>query len=125
MLTPNDYQKEAARTDPCATTADILRATESAEQVNVPQLLNACVGLSGETGEFNELVKKYVFHKAQFDIEHAKKELGDVCWYLAQACNALGVQLGEVMQLNVDKLRKRYPEGFDEWRANHKEPGDV
>lgn len=59
------------------------------------------------------------------DEEHAKKELGDVMWYVAMICESFGWSLDEIMQMNVDKLKKRYPEGFDTERANNRKPEDV
>ena len=88
-------------------------------------ILNACLGLSGEVGEFNDMIKKWVFHEKDLDIEHAKQEAGDICWYLAMLCESFGWSLDEIMQMNVDKLKTRYPEGFDIERANHRAVGDV
>ena len=88
-------------------------------------ILNACLGLSGEVGEFNDMVKKLVFHEKPFDAEHAKKELGDIMWYVAMMCYSFGWDLDEIMQLNIDKLKARYPAGFDTARANNRAAGDV
>ena len=88
-------------------------------------ILNACLGLSGEVGEFNDMVKKWVFHEKELDIDHEKKELGDIAWYLAMACESFGWNLDEILQMNVDKLKARYPEGFDTERANHRAESDV
>ena len=93
--------------------------------VDIGCIFNACLGLSGEVGEFNDMVKKWVFHEKQLDIDHAKKEAGDICWYLAMLCESFGWNLEEIMQMNVDKLKARYPEGFDTDRANHRAEGDV
>lgn len=92
---------------------------------DVGSLLNGCLGLSGEVGEFNDLIKKWIFHEKPLDEEHAKKELGDCFWYLAMICDSFGWNMDEIMQLNVDKLIARYPEGFDIERANHRAKGDV
>lgn len=88
-------------------------------------ILNACLGLSGEVGEFNDMVKKLVFHEKPLDAEHAKKELGDIMWYVAMMCYSFGWDLDEIMQLNIDKLRARFPEGFDVARANNRAAADV
>lgn len=88
-------------------------------------ILNACLGLSGEVGEFNDLVKKTIFHEKPIDIQHAKKELGDVMWYVALMCTAFGWSLNEIMQMNIDKLKARYPDGFDVEKANNRKKGDV
>lgn len=76
-------------------------------------ICNWAMGLCGEAGEFTELIKKHVFHGKALDIEAAKKELGDVAWYLASACTALNLSLQEVMEANIEKLKKRYPEKFE------------
>ena len=88
-------------------------------------LLNECLGLSGEAGELNDLVKKWIFHKKPLDREHMKKEIGDVCWYIADICHSMGFDLGEIFQMNIDKLKARYPEGFSEQRANNRSEGDI
>ena len=54
-----------------------------------------------------------------------KKELGDCCWMIAEACTALGFDLEDVMQTNIDKLKKRFPNGFDVWRDQHRAKGDI
>ena len=88
-------------------------------------VFNACLGLSGEVGEFNDIIKKWVFHEKPFDEEHAKKELGDVLWYVAMMCESFGWDLDEIMQMNVDKLKARYPKGFSTELANNRKEGDV
>lgn len=78
-----------------------------------------------ETGELNDIVKKWIFHKKPLDREHMKKEIGDVCWYIADICHSMGFDLGEIFQMNIDKLKARYPEGFSEQRANNRSEGDI
>ena len=95
------------------------------QSIDVGGVFNACLGLSGEVGEFNDMIKKSVFHEKPLDVEHAKKELGDVCWYLAMMCESLGWDLSEIMQMNVDKLMARYPDGFDVAHSNNRQKGDV
>ena len=92
---------------------------------DVGGILNACLGLSGEVGEFNDMIKKWIFHEKELDIEHAKKELGDIMWYIAMMCHSLNWDLDEIMQMNIDKLQARYPDGFDTDRANNRKNGDV
>ena len=75
------------------------------------QVWNA-IGLAGEAGEVAEHIKKGVFHQHGIDREKLAKELGDVLWYAAALCTKSGLDMGEVMQANVDKLRKRYPNGY-------------
>ena len=88
-------------------------------------VFNACLGLSGEVGEFNDMIKKWVFHEKPLDEEHAKKEMGDVMWYVAMMCHSFGWDLDEIMQMNVDKLKARYPQGFSIELANNRKEGDV
>ncbi len=75
-------------------------------------LLNACLGLSGEVGEFVELVKKNRFHGKPFEISLAVKELGDIAFYLAMACESLDINFSEVVEENIKKLQARYPTGW-------------
>lgn len=80
-------------------------------------ITNAAMGLSGEAGEFSEHVKKHVFHDHALNSAALSKELGDVLWYVALACEVLGVTMAEVAQANIAKLRARYPEGFSNERS--------
>lgn len=95
------------------------------QQIDIGGVFNSCLGLSGEVGEFNDMIKKWIFHEKLLDIEHAKKEAGDICWYLAMLCESFGWSLDDIMQMNIDKLKARYPEGFDIERANNRNPKDV
>tara|TARA_B100001093_G_scaffold59331_1_gene50105 strand:+ start:72 stop:479 length:408 start_codon:yes stop_codon:yes gene_type:complete len=85
----------------------------NSKNVEVSRLVTAGIGLSGEVGEFNEIIKKIMFQAKTFDSvthEHMKKELGDIMWYLTQACLALKVDLSDVILGNKEKLSKRFPE---------------
>ena len=75
-------------------------------------LINSVMGLCGESGEAIDIVKKWYAHGHELDKEHFAKELGDICWYLAEAATALDMDLEEIMAANIEKLRKRYPDGF-------------
>lgn len=88
-------------------------------------LINGVLGLVGETGEFTDMIKKWVFHRHKLDQEHLKKELGDIMWYIAMICHAFEFDLDEIMQMNIDKLKARYPDGFSEERSQHRQEGDV
>jgi len=96
---------------------------------NVPQLLTAALGLSAESGEFTEVVKKIIFQGKPYNednVFHMKRELGDICWYLAQACMALDTTFDEVIEMNVDKLKARYPGGeFDVYQSENRKEGDL
>jgi NTP pyrophosphatase (non-canonical NTP hydrolase) len=70
------------------------------------------LGLTGEAGEYADLIKKHLFHKHPLDKLKGAKELGDVLWYVAAAAENLGFSLSEIAQMNIDKLRARYPDGF-------------
>lgn len=95
----------------------------------IQRLLTAAVGISAEGGEFMEIVKKIIFQGKPWDeanIDHLKIELGDVMWYVAQACMALDISLEEVLDRNIDKLSKRYPAGaFDSYYSENRKTGDL
>ena len=100
-----------------------------AQGANVTQLLTAALGLTAEAGEFTEVVKKIFLQGKPYTEEnvfHMKRELGDICWYLAQACMALDVNFREIMEMNYEKLSARYPEGaFDVYRSENRVEGDL
>ena len=135
-MNANKYQKLAMRTNDGKASDRLIGKMQeydmkfSSEQsnndcVDIGGIFNACLGLSGEVGEFNDMVKKWVFHEKNLDMEHAKKEAGDILWYVVMLCESFGWNMEEIMQMNVDKLKARYPEGFDVERANHRAEGDV
>ena len=126
-MTGSEYQKLAMRTNDKKSNDRLFEMSASIHQEckDFGGILNTCLGLSGEVGEFNDMIKKWIFHEKQLDIDHAKKEAGDICWYLAMLCESFGWSLDGIMQMNVDKLKARYPEGFDIERANHRAEGDV
>jgi len=96
---------------------------------NIERLLTAGVGLNAEAGEFLEIVKKMIFQGKPWDQanrEHLIIELGDVIWYAANACMALGISFEDVVARNVTKLEKRYPGGqFDVYYSENREEGDL
>lgn len=106
-MTGTEYQQKAMRTAQVFTERDLL--------------LNGVMGLCGESGECIDLVKKYRFQGHRLDREKLKDELGDVLWYVAITCQALGVTLDDVMEHNVKKLLLRYPDGFEAERSIHRE----
>ena len=108
----------------------LARMTElEAEDANIPKLITAGFGLTAEAGEFTEVVKKIILQGKPYTEEnvfHMKRELGDICWYLAQACMALDTNFDEILQMNVDKLSARYPEGtFDVHYSENRKEGDL
>jgi NTP pyrophosphatase (non-canonical NTP hydrolase) len=99
------------------------------EGLPVERLLTAAVGMSAESGEFTEIVKKMIFQGKpvnEDNLFHLKRELGDIMWYVAQACMALDTDFNEIIEMNVDKLKSRYPGGeFDVHFSENRKEGDV
>ncbi len=97
--------------------------------INVPLMLTAAVGLGAESGEFMEIVKKILFQgkpMSEENLFHMKRELGDIMWYWANACNALGLDPNDVIAENVNKLKARYPGGeFDAHYSENRREGDL
>lgn len=92
------------------------------------RLITAAMGLSAESGEFTEIVKKIMFQGKPMDDDtrnHMIREMGDVVWYLAQACIALNVSLKEVIDTNIVKLEARYPNGFSAFDSENRKEGDL
>ena len=111
-LTANDYQRAAMRT-----ASGMDRESYNGRGL----LLNAVMGLNGEAGEVIDHVKKVCFQGHEIDRQHLIEELGDVAWYLAVCCEAIDTTLEEVLQNNIDKLKARYPDGFDKSRSINRE----
>ena len=108
----NEYQKLAMATlNPALDKKDVL--------------INSVMGLCGESGEAIDIVKKWLMQGHELDREHLIKELGDVAWYLAEAATALDVPLETVLQGNLDKLRQRFPNGFDTEASVHRKKDDI
>ncbi len=106
-MTGNEYQKLAMTTlNPALDKKDVL--------------INGVMGLCGEAGEAIDIVKKHLAQGHELDRDKLIKELGDVAWYLAETAWALDVPLEEVLQRNIEKLRARYPEGFDSERSQNR-----
>lgn len=109
----NEYQRLALRTlNPDLTPSE--------------QLQDGFMGLCGEAGECIDVLKKHMFQgHTELDKEHLAKELGDVSWYLAISAHAIGYKLGDIFEMNIAKLWKRYPEGFDSIRSERRAEGDI
>jgi len=109
--------------------AFIARFAELKDQVDLNRLLTAAIGVGAEGGEFAEIVKKITFQGKPYDDasrEHMIVELGDVMWYIAQACLSLGVSIDDLVIRNVKKLEARYPEGaFEVIRSENRRAGDI
>lgn len=107
-MTINEYQKLAMTTlNPELDRKDVL--------------INGVMGLCGESGEVIDLVKKHLAQGHELDKEKMAKELGDVAWYLAETATAIGYSLEDIFQMNIDKLKKRYPEGFSVEKSMNRE----
>ena len=112
IMTINEYQEAAMATlNPALDKKDVL--------------INSVMGLCGESGEAIDIVKKWMMQGHELDKEHLIKELGDVAWYLAEAATALDVPLETVLQGNLDKLRQRFPNGFETEASVHRKEGDI
>lgn len=98
---------------------------EEPYRANWETLVMCALGICGEGGEFADLIKKTGYQGHDFDERHALLELGDVLYYVSVAALALGYTLTDVMEANVEKLRKRYPDGFSAERSVHREEGDL
>ena len=111
-MTINEYQQRAmASLNPTLQGKDVL--------------INSVMGLCGESGEAIDIVKKWLAQGHPLDKEHLAKELGDVAWYLAEAATALDLSLGDILQANLDKLEKRYPDGFETCRSLSRAAEDL
>ena len=108
----NEYQRLAMTTlNPELTKRDVL--------------INSVMGLCGESGEAIDIAKKWMAQGHELDKAHLAKELGDIAWYLAEAATALELPLEDIFQANLDKLKKRYPEGFDSQKSLARLKGDL
>ena len=106
-MTINEYQKLAMTTlNPALSKKDVL--------------INGVMGLCGESGEAIDIVKKWLAQGHELDKEKLAKELGDICWYVAETATALDLSLEDIMEANIEKLKKRYPEGFNADRSIHR-----
>lgn len=110
-MTGNEFQNHALRTAGTMNMMDML--------------INGVMGLAGESGECVDLVKKLLFQEHGLDKKRLAKELGDVAWYLAVTAHAIDYPLDKILQMNVDKLMERYPDGFDPERSRNRKEGDV
>lgn len=91
-------------------------------------MLNAATGISSESGEINEIIKKHFFHFHPMNeemINHMRKETGDLLWYVMLLCFAMRWRPSTVLAENIEKLKKRYPEGFSTERSMNRAPGDI
>jgi len=122
---------DATTSNPSKQYSDFLKRLHDLELQEFPteRLLTAAVGMSAEAGEFTEIVKKIVFQGKPVNEEnlfHLKRELGDIMWYVSQACIGLDISPEEVIQMNFEKLSARYPDGaFTIERSENRKEGDL
>lgn len=112
-----NYLKESEKTE----NKDFSGIHSRLGKQKVLQLLHAALGMSGESGEFVDSVKKHIFYGSEIDQINLKEELGDILWYIALACRALGTNIEELQTLNIEKLSKRYPDKFSKEKAENRD----
>ena len=116
-----NYQKLAMRTNDGINTTRLMQCQRRCgPNTDIGGIVNACLGLSGEVGELNDMIKKWMFHGHDLSHDEVKKELGDCLWYIAMMCESFGFDLEEIAQKNINKLIERYPEGFSEHASQHR-----
>lgn len=108
----NDYQKLALRT-----------LNKNLDKKDI--LINSVMGLCGESGEAIDLVKKHLYQGHELNKERFAKELGDIAWYLAEAAHAINMDLDDIFKMNIEKLQKRYPDGFNQNNSIHRKKEDL
>lgn len=108
---------------------DRLRSLDNQDQAQIPLLMTSAIGLSSETGEFNEIVKKIIFQGkplTEDNVFHMKRELGDILWYWINACRALKLDPNDVLYENIEKLKARYPDlAFNAEQSENRKKGDL
>lgn len=110
-MTGNEYQNLAKR-------------TINEKLYNFELEKHALYGMSSEIGEINAIYQK-MFQGHEFDEEHIKKELGDLLWFIAEYCTAMGFDLDDILEMNINKLKSRYPDGFEIQKSLHRKDGDI
>ena len=107
----NEYQRLAART---------MNLDLSPKE----QYMHALHGMVGEIGEINSIYQK-IYQGHSIDLEHLEKELGDLMWFIAEFCTAHNWRLDDICEMNIQKLRDRYPDGFESDRSLHRAENDI
>lgn len=120
-----NYQRYAMRTNDQLSRIRFTGVDMQYIDIDLYQVMNGCLGLSGEVGEFNDEVKKMLFHDKPMDESHLQKELGDILWYIALICDAFEWSMNDIMRMNIRKLQERYPEGFDTDKSNNRKENDI
>lgn len=115
------YQKLAMRTNDKNNTARLMQCQRRCKpDTDIGGIVNACLGLSGEVGELNDMIKKWMFHGHNLNHSEIEKEIGDVLWYVAMMCESFGFSMEEIAQKNINKLIERYPDGFSEFASQNR-----
>jgi NTP pyrophosphatase (non-canonical NTP hydrolase) len=133
MINTNDYSRfvSSVTSAPSTNYEDLVeRLNELNESgVNVPKLMTSYTGICAEAGEYAEVVKKILFQGKPYNednVFHMKREIGDILFYISLACEALGFSIDEALQMNVEKLSARYPNGlFEANKSENRAEGDV
>lgn len=105
-----------------------LQNLENTTDINLARLLTGAIGLGSESGELEEIVKKVAFQGKPLDndtVYHLKREMSDCMWYISQLCIALDTSFSEIVNMNIEKLSKRYPGGFEVARSENREKDDI
>ena len=110
----NDYQKAALRTE-----SKVYNSYASS------RIVQGLMGLNGESGEAIDILKKHLFQGHPLDRAHLAKEIWDVAWYRAVTADAIGYDLETIFQMNIDKLKERYPDKFDPELSKNRKDGDI
>lgn len=137
-MTANEYQKEALKylipkelyaqrvpDSVIALYAALGAITNPDKNISSVKLLEGTMGLVGEAGEIDEIMKKALFQGHQLDREHIALELGDTAWYLALAADAIGYDLETILKKNLEKIKERYPDGFEYIKSINRREGDI
>ena len=129
-MTLSEYQNLAMRTNDGKCTLRLAQYIADANDepeiyAMIGELLNGALGLTGEAGEVADMIKKHIFHGHDLTPEDLVKELGDVCWYLALISHACGISIEHIMEQNIEKLKKRYPDGFSTEKSINRAEGDI
>lgn len=105
----NEYQKNAEKFNNPSDSLSVRLSNK-----NIQTLLHAQMGISGEAGELADVIKKHIMYGKELDVNHIKEECGDVLWYMSILLTEIGANFNEIMEINIKKLSKRYPNGFSE-----------
>lgn len=135
-MTINEYQKLALRTEapkelyrnPDAVLMAFVTLgaiTDPEDNLSSVRLLEGLMGLNGEAGEAMDILKKVLFQGHKLERDHVALELGDIAWYLALAADAIGYDLESIFEMNIAKLKARYPDGFETERSQNRREGDI